>query len=250
MPKTIHKHPTHWDIEQILTNSPATKFSITFNSVTSPVVAGAPFDVTVTALDAEDNTATNYTGGHTLTFTWNSAADAPDGTVPLKLGVLSRTFTSGQFISSGNAFALFNDATTAATLTVTDGSISGTTVQTLAVDHAVPAEYRLEGTTAQVAGTGFNMSVRAYDQYENVANTYAGSDNLTFTWSGATATNSANGGGHNRLPESTTPATTYSFTAGLATSSGNAFKVFKEGETPRVDITTSSNGIAVTGDFG
>ena len=159
-----------------VTNSAATKLAITFNSVTPPVAASELFAVTVQALDAENNIATNYTLSPTLTFSWNNAnnSPAPSNTVPAVLTAGARTFTAGQFVS-GNSFGLRNATDSGVTLTVSGGGLtSGVTAQTLSVDPAAPAELTFSNPGVQTAGAAFGLTVTLVDTYANTVESNCG----------------------------------------------------------------------------
>ena len=85
--------------------------------------AGTSFSVTVTAKDADGNTATGYTGVHSITWTW-TATNSPDNTAPTKPANGNQNFTNGAVTVAG--FTLTNSGETP-TITATAGSVSGTT---------------------------------------------------------------------------------------------------------------------------
>jgi hypothetical protein len=86
-------------------------------STPSPLSAGTPFDVTITATDIYGNTSTGYTGPQVLTFTGPS--DSPDGIDPVYPA--SVLFTAG----AGTASITLSEAETT-TLTATAGLLTGT----------------------------------------------------------------------------------------------------------------------------
>ena len=92
----------------------ATAFSVPTPSTQS---AGTAFNETITALDTYGNTATSYAGSKSLSF--SGPSNAPNATAPTYPG--SVTFTAGVGTAS---ITLFDAQST--TLTVTQGSISGT----------------------------------------------------------------------------------------------------------------------------
>ena len=96
-------------------------------------MAGAGDNLTITAVDQYGNTATSYTGSHSLTFGGASASpDANNPTVTNSSGTAvafgtatAITFTSGVATVSGSSngvMVLYKSG--AATITVTDGSIT------------------------------------------------------------------------------------------------------------------------------
>jgi histidinol-phosphate/aromatic aminotransferase/cobyric acid decarboxylase-like protein len=111
-------------------------------------VAGQPFAVTVTALDANGNPATGFTGTIALTAATQATAQPLSYTFTAA-DAGTHTFTNGLFLSTGGT----------QTVTVTPGA-----ARLLAI--AAPA-------TAS-AGTPVAFTVPAYDAYHNVATDYAG----------------------------------------------------------------------------
>ncbi len=152
-------------------------FVVEFVGVASPVTAGQEFAVRVTAKDAEQNTKLDHDGSQPINWLWNNASNAPDSTAPKKPSDGNFNFTDGVYESAATAFALYNATTSNATLSVNDGSgHSGTTVATLAVDSAIPAELRLDNITAKTAGVPFSVTARVLDAYENPVEASCGTD--------------------------------------------------------------------------
>ena len=148
----------------------ASQFSV---SAPSAAVAGTAQQVTVTARDAFQNTATGYAGGTTLG--WSGPGTAPDGThAPVYPG--SVTFTTGRATAS---VTLYRAETT--TLTASSGGITGTS-PSFTVAAAAASQFNVPTPGAQTAGTAFSLTVTALDQFQNRATSYTGSK--TLTWSG------------------------------------------------------------------
>jgi hypothetical protein len=145
-----------------LPSPPADHFTL---SAPSAVVAGSPFDVTVTAIDTQGQVATAYTA--TVAFT---SSDPYPGVVPA-----TYTFTASDqgvhtFPAGG---ALFTAGTQ--TLTVQDtthGTITGSTAVRVSASSA--SRLLLAAPPTAVAGTAFNVTVTALDPYGNVATGYLG----------------------------------------------------------------------------
>jgi hypothetical protein len=136
-------------------------------SVATPTTqtAGTAFNVTVTALDASGNTATGYTGAHTITFT--GPAKSPSGaspTYPASLG-----FANG----AGTASITLVDAQST-TLTATEGTITGTTgtftVNPAAVSALAFMSAAVSGATSSTATLG-PVTVQEQDTYGNPTTT-------------------------------------------------------------------------------
>jgi len=137
----------------------ATKLSLAAASTTP--TAGASDNLTTTALDVYGNTASSYTGSHNLTFSGASAS--PSGAAPTVVssaGTASAfgsataiNFTSGvaSVSSSKNGVMKLNKAE-AASVSVTDGSISTTAGLAVTVSPAAAAKLALTQVTVS-AGT-------------------------------------------------------------------------------------------------
>jgi hypothetical protein len=108
-------------------------------------------------------------------------------------------------------------------LTVTQGSVSGTTGTFNVTNKNALSSFAVANPGNQVAGTAFAVSLTALDQYGNTDTNYTG--NQTLTWSG-TATASA--------PDTTAPTLTnpVSFSAGTAS--------------PSITLTDALNGAVLT----
>ncbi len=214
-------------------------------STTTPT-AGASVNLTITALDAYENTATSYTGTKNLTFSGASAS--PNSTKPTvtnsssTTGVAFGTATAITFSagvatvsSSKNGVMKLYDAEEAS-IVVSDGTISNGSGLSVNVTAAAASKLTLTAATpTPAAGAADNLTTTAQDTYGNVATSYTGAKSLTFA--GAAAS-----------PNETKPtvsdssgtdvafgtATTITFSAGVATvSSGKngAMKLYKGGST-------------------
>jgi hypothetical protein len=140
-------------------------------SALSHVIAGSPFDVTVTALDAYGRIANGYTG--TITFT--SSDTSPEAVLPANY-----TFTS---VDAGvHTFTGGVTLVTAAgqMITVTDtanSSLSGSV--TVSVAPAAATQLVVTTVANTVSGVPFDVTVMAVDPYGNTATTYQGT--ITFS---------------------------------------------------------------------
>ncbi len=189
------------------------KFALT---APSEATAGSPFSVTVTATDVYGNTATSYTG--TKTLAWSGPANSPSGHAPeYPSSATSVTFTGG--VGTASEVAIF-DAVSSVTLTVKEGStLKGTA--SLVVVAAAAKSFTLATIAEQTAGTAFNVTVTAIDQYGNTATSYTATK--TLAWSGPA--NSPSG----HAPEYPSTATSVTFTNGAGKAS--ALKLFNAAAT-------------------
>ncbi len=234
-----------------VTTGAATHFALVAAS-SSPAV-GVADNLTITALDASDNTVTTYAGSHSLTFSGASKSpggNAPtvsnsSGTVTAFGAATAIAFTSGVAkvsTSKNGVMKLYNAGATA--ITVSDGSISNPTA--LAVTVAPGAASKLSlAAPATVAGVADDLTTTALDTYGNTATTYTGLHSLTFSGAanspGGTAPTIANSTG---AATNFGAATAISFSAGVATvseSSNGEMKLYKSGTT---SITASDGSIS------
>jgi hypothetical protein len=178
-----------------LTVSPAAASKYVLAAANPTPAAGAAANLTVTAQDAYGNTATSYTGSHSLVFSGASAS--PGGNLPTvadssgsEIAFGSATaivFSEGVAVGGegvGGAMKLFKSGSTA--VKATEGSITTPTAVTVTVSPDAAAKLVLTSSTATpVAAANFNLTTTAQDAYGNTATAYAGTKSITF--SGASA---------------------------------------------------------------
>jgi hypothetical protein len=138
----------------------------------SSATAGHAFNLTVTALDQFDNTATGYAGKVHFTSTDGAATLPADATLTNGVGSFGATLkTAGkQTITAADAAA--------GAITGTSGSIA---VSAAAADH-----FTLSAPASATAGTPISFKVSAFDPYGNQATGYAGTVHFSSTDSAAT----------------------------------------------------------------
>jgi hypothetical protein len=135
-----------------VTPTAGTAVKLVLTAATLTPVAAASNNLTTTAQDAYGNTATSYTGSHSITF--SGATASPSGTAP------SVTNTAGTTISFGAATVLtFTSGATAtralklnkaevANVTATDGTISTAAPVVFTVSVGAAARWALTSLTA------------------------------------------------------------------------------------------------------
>jgi hypothetical protein len=227
-----------------LTVSPAAASKYVLAAASATPAAGAADNLTVTAQDPYGNTATGYTGLHSLVFSGASASAS--GNLPtvsdssgadIAFGAATTIdFSAGVAVAAegdGGTMKLPKSGSTA--VKATEGSIVTPTAVTVTVAPGTATKLILAATATQTAATGFNLTTTAQDVFGNTATTYTGSKSITF--SGASASPSG------ALPTVVNSAgtainfgsaTALTFTAGVATpaSSKNGFaKLNKAGAT-------------------
>lgn len=171
----------------------ASKYTLTAADTTPE--ANEVDNLTITAADAYGNTATAYTGTHSLVFSGASASPAGNApTVTDRVGAAiafgaatSIDFTSGVATTSGasnGGMTLFKSGATS--IKATEGSLTNATALAVTVAAAAATKLVLSAvTTTPVAAATDNLTTTALDVYGNTATSYAGSKSLTF--SGAVA---------------------------------------------------------------
>jgi hypothetical protein len=174
--------------------------------------AGVAFNVILTATDEWGNTATSYTGKKTIA--WSEPASSPSGKAPSYTA--SVTFTAG--VGAAASTKLYDAQST--TLKAKEGTIEGTS-GSFTVRAATAKKFTVPAPSEQEAGTAFNVTLTAIDEYSNTATGYAGAK--TIAWSGPV--NAPSG----TAPEYPTSATAVTFTAGVGTAS--ALKLYNAAST-------------------
>jgi hypothetical protein len=176
-------------LEVTVTPGAAAKYTLA-TATTTPVV-GTANGLTITALDTYGNTATAYTGSHSLVFSGASAS--PGGSIP------TVTNSAGAAISFDSPAAIdfvagvataaagANGAMTlyksgATSVKATEGSLTNATALALTVAAGAAANLVLSAsTTMPVAAASSNLTTTAKDVYGNNATSYTGSKNLVFS---------------------------------------------------------------------
>lgn len=142
----------------------ATSFSL--SSVAS-ATAGVGFDVTVTARDATDATATGYSGTVHLTTTDAQGTVAADATLVNGVGTLPVT------LRTAGAHTVTATDTVTASITGSTGAI---VVSPAATDHLV-----VDGPSTATNGSSVGITVTAVDPYDNTTPAYSGTVSFTST---------------------------------------------------------------------
>ncbi|HEX3432621.1 MAG TPA: hypothetical protein VHT25_01000 [Solirubrobacteraceae bacterium] len=185
----------------------------------STQTAGTPFNETLTAVDAYGNTATSYTGSRTIAF--SGPANSPNATAP-KYPSSTIKFTAG--VSESFPITLYKAE--APVLTAKEGSISGSS-GSFAVNAASAKSFTLAALGSQTAGTAFEETLTAKDEYGNTATSYTGGRTIAF---------SGPANSHNATAPKY-PSSTIKFTAGVSES----FPVtLYKAETPTLKATEGS----------
>jgi hypothetical protein len=243
-----------------VTVSPLTATKLGLAAATTTPTVGEADNLTVTAQDTYGNTDPTYAGAKSLTYGGASASPAGNNpTVSDSSGnavafgsATPTTFSAGVAGASGNANGVMRlYKIGAATITVSDGVLSGTLATTTA-STATKLILAAASTTPAPAATD-NLTITAQDAYENTVTTYTGAKNLTFSGASAspngTAPTVANSSG---TATNFGTATAITFTAGVATtvtSTKNGVMKLYRAESANVSVSDgaiSSAPVAIT----
>ncbi len=230
------------EVDPVVTVAPLAMSKLALSAATTTPVAGAEDALTTTAQDTYGNTATAYTGSHSLVYSGASAST--NGNTPtvtdksgseVAFGTATPTnFTAGVATVSGEAngqMVLYKAA--AASIKVTEGSISSATV-TITASPATAAALKLSAaSTTPAAGATDNLTTTALDEYGNTATGYTGAHNITFSGPelspSGTAASVVSSAGTTVNVGSATALTFTSGVAAVASSKNGVFKAAKAG---------------------
>jgi subtilisin-like proprotein convertase family protein len=201
---------TNSNTDTITVAGTATHFSV---SAPTSATAGSSFQITVTALDASNNTVTGYTG--TVHFTTSDTG--------VQVSLPANAMLTG---GAGNFYVtLVTVATGSQTVTATDtanSTITGSAI--VPVNPGPAASLQIAGFPGTAnAGASLSFTVTAYDLYGNQAAGYTGT--LTFT--------------------STDPAATLPAPSSLTAGTGNFSVTFNTPGTQTVTATDSVDSLAI-----
>lgn len=237
-----------------VTVAPTTASKLVLGVASTSPVAGSSDNLTTTAQDTYGNTATAYTGSHSLTFSGASAS--PSGQTPT---VTSSNGTATAFDtatpigfnagvasvsgSSNGVMKLYKSGS--AGLQVTDGVLTSA-IATVTVAAATASKLSLAAaSTTPTAGASDNLTITALDVYGNTATAYTGSHNLTF--SGASASPSGAAATIVSSAGTATPfgsATAIGFSGGVASVTSEKNGVMKLNKAEVANITVSDGSIS------
>jgi hypothetical protein len=154
---------------RVVSSAEVSGVAVTFAvSAPSASTAGSGFGVTVTALDADNQPALNYTG--TVHFT------SPDAQAVLPANY---TFTAAD--AASHTFSVTLKTAGRATVAVKDTSNSALFARStsVAVNPAAVASFRVTSAATTTAGRALTVTVTAQDAYGNTVTGYRGTVHLT-----------------------------------------------------------------------
>jgi len=165
-------NPSITGTQSSITVDPGVATHFTVSGFASPTTAGAAHNVTVTARDAYNNTATGYAGSVHVTSSDGQAVLPSNGGLTSGTGTFPVTLKT-----AGTRTITAADAVT--------GSINGTQ-SSITVDPAGAATLTVTASSPHIAGSPFSVTVAAKDPYNNIATGYTGTVHFTSTDAGAT----------------------------------------------------------------
>jgi hypothetical protein len=161
-------------IDRNVTVDPAAADHYQFDAPTS-ATAGAPFDMTFTALDLYGNVATGYTGTvHFQSNDPNAGAGVPADFTFTAADAGTHTFTGGVTLLTAGARTI--------TVTPTDLPMQ---LASLDVSPTAASRLTLSAPATAVAGAAGDVSVSAWDPYGNLATGFTGTVQFTSSDSNA-----------------------------------------------------------------
>ena len=151
-----------------VTAAAATHFTV---SASSTATAGVGIPFTVTAFDQFNNVATTYGGSVAITSTDGAA------TLPANSTLTNGTNTfNATLVTAGSQVLSATDSLTSS-ITGHSGPIT--------VSAAAATHFTVNAPSSATAGVGFQFTVAAFDQFNNLATTYGGSVKFTSSDTGA-----------------------------------------------------------------
>lgn len=141
----------------------ATHFSVTVAA--TPQTAGTSFSINVTALDASNGLVRNYAG--TVHFASSDAQAVLPPNSPLANGT--------------GTFSVTLKTAASQIITVSDaaGMLTPGTSSSIAVGAAAASQLSVTAPASATAGSAFNFTVTAQDQFSNTATSYSGTVHFT-----------------------------------------------------------------------
>lgn len=232
----------------ILSDVLATKFLVTLN--TNTPVAGVADALTLTAADAQNLTDLDYAAGvknYTFVDSLGSAISthtAPDTTAPtIPNDVTIRgAFASG--VANLATFTLYK-AETLGTITVSDGSLSGTSASVTVSPAAMAAFTVVPSSTTITTADTINATVTAVDDYENITPSYTGTVYLTASAGNPTFNNQivAIASGGTKL---VSPCVKFGASGSPTLTATSSTDATKTGTSAAITVTTATGSLSVT----
>jgi hypothetical protein len=242
------------ETELSVTVAPLAMSKLVLGAATATPTVGAEDALTTAAQDTYGNVATAYTGSKSLKYSGPVAA--PGGQTPtvsdssgneIAIGTATpTTFVKGvATVSEGNNGAMILYKAAAASVKVTEGSISSATVTITAAPGTAASLKLAAASTTPLAGATDSLTTTVLDAYGNTATGYTGSHNLTFSGPEAspsgTAASVVNSAG---TTVNVGSATALTFTSGVATVTSSKNGVFKAAKSGAATLSATDGSIS------
>jgi hypothetical protein len=219
---------------------------LTVTTQPSVVTAGAPFPVTITALDGNGNVDFGFSGNVTLSLGNNPGGGKLSGTTSVAVSSGVATFSSVKISAPGKGYTLQASASgfLAAATTAFD-------VTPVGIPNQLVVTTQPPGTVT--AGQAFGMTVKAEDAFGTVDTHFSGSVTVSVagggTVSGTATVNAVNGvATFTNLQVDQAGATNLSITAGSLTATSNSITVNPAPATQLV-VSAPSNAVLTGAPF-
>ncbi|MBS1846063.1 MAG: hypothetical protein JST53_16730 [Actinobacteria bacterium] len=245
-----------------ITATPGIAAALKLAAATTTPVAGATDNLTTTALDAYGNTATSYTGSHSLTFSGPEASPSKtSATVSNSSGTATNigtatalSFASGVATVSSTTNGVFKAARSGATtLSATDGSISTASALSLTVSAGTASNFAWSTPTISAGTLGspclftctvtalgnsgtFTAKLAVTDALGNVVSNVGSSRTATVSATGGTITGGSLTIASTGLAESTA---TFTYKAPSSGSFTNTITATKTGSSTYANATAT-----------
>ncbi|MEW6127478.1 MAG: HYR domain-containing protein [Acidobacteriota bacterium] len=153
-------------INYTLTINPQVLDHFAIGTISGAKTAGTPFNITITAQDASNNTVVGFNGTVNLSTTAGSISPTTSG-----------AFTNGTLTQS----VTVTQSGTGKTITVNDGSGHSGTSNTFTVNAGALDHFAIGAISTQTAGIAFNISLTAQDANNNTVTSFASTVSLSTT---------------------------------------------------------------------
>lgn len=204
--------------EQAVTVAYGPATHLVLEAASTTPLAGEADNLTVIAKDAGNHTVGSYSGTHELVFEGAGESASGENPVVIDLAGAAQSFGEATEINFNEGKATVSRASNGvmrlykaevAHIKVKEGTLNNGTGLTVTIKAALATkQFTFSATSEPTAGTAFNVSLTAIDEWGNTTTGYAGSK--TLSWSGPSSSPSG------KAP--TYPATV-TFTAGVGTAS-------------------------------
>lgn len=149
------------------------------------------FTVTLTAYDAHDNIKTDYTGSHSVAWSWNAGGSAaPDETSATLPADGNQSFSGGE---AEDIAGFYLPKTETARITATADAESGTSDEITVGPGTLDSFTVVPSDPSPTTDVSFSVTMTAYDAQGNVKTDYDGAHSVTWSYAGGASASSPAG---------------------------------------------------------